>query len=294
MKWIQAKTILSGYAENNPWFGVNYNMNIYKGCNHGCIYCDSRSSCYRVKDFDQVRAKENVLALLERELKSKRKTGVVGLGAMSDPYNPFEKQYRLTRGTLERINRFGYGIAIATKSSLIERDIDLLKEISQHSPVLIKITITAADDALCRKIEPHVSVSSQRLRTIKKLSQEGIFVGILCMPVLPFIEDTEKNISDILDLAYENGAKFVYPKFGVTLRENQREWYFDKLDVLFPSLKEEYIRYYGNSYECISPKAKELWHVFREKSNQYGLLYKMDDIVMAYKKPSQAVQLSWF
>jgi DNA repair photolyase len=231
---------------------------------------------------------------LERELKSKRKTGVVGLGAMSDPYNPVEKQYHLTRGTLERINRFGYGVAIATKSSLIERDIDLLKEISQHSPVLVKITITAADDALCRKIEPHVSVSSERLRTIKKLSQEGIFVGILCMPVLPFIEDTEKNISEMLDLAYENGAKFVYPKFGVTLRENQREWYFDKLDMLFPLVKGEYIRYYGNSYECISPNAKDLWGVFREKCNRYGLLYKMDDIVMAYKKPSQAVQLSWF
>ncbi|KXL53228.1 radical SAM superfamily protein [Anaerotignum neopropionicum] len=294
MEWIPAKTLLSGYVESNPWFGVNYNMNIYKGCNHGCIYCDSRSACYGVAHFDQVRAKENVLALLERELKSKRRTGVVGLGSMSDPYNPFEKQYRLTRGALERINHYGYGVAIATKSSLIERDIDLLKEISRHSPVLVKITITTADDALCRKIEPNVSLSSQRLGIIKKLSQEGIFVGILCMPVLPFIGDTAKNMGKMIALAHENGGKFIYPKFGVTLRENQREWYYDRLDQLFPSLKEAYIKTFGNSYECISPNAKALWHLFKEDCNRYGLLYKMDDIIMAYKTPSQGVQLSWF
>ncbi|NCC16270.1 MAG: radical SAM protein [Clostridia bacterium] len=294
MEWIPAKTILSGYAENNLWFGINYNMNIYKGCNHGCIYCDSRSSCYGIENFDEVRAKENALILLERELKSKRKNGVVGMGAMSDPYNPCEREYQLTRGALELINRFGYGVSIATKSNLIERDIDILKEISKHSPVLVKITITAADDALCRKVEPYVSVSSKRLQAIKKLSQEGIFAGILCMPVLPFIEDTEKNIGELIELAHQNGAKFIYPAFGVTLRQNQREWYYQKLDETFPCVKEKYIKTYGNLYECGSPASKDLWRFFREKCNQYGILYKMDDIITEYKKYGQPVQLSWF
>ncbi|MEI6578779.1 MAG: radical SAM protein, partial [Eubacteriales bacterium] len=150
MEFIPAKTIISGYAQGNVWFGSNYNMNIYKGCCHGCIYCDSRSECYRVENFDTVRAKENALATIERELKSKRKTGVIGTGAMSDPYNPFEKEHELTRGALALINRYRFGVAIATKSDLVARDIDILKEISKHSPVLIKLTVTAADDALCK------------------------------------------------------------------------------------------------------------------------------------------------
>lgn len=294
MNFIPAKTIISGYAENNSWFGNNYNMNIYKGCSHGCIYCDSRSECYRVENFDEVRAKENALILIERELKSKRKTGVVGTGAMSDPYNPFEKKFKLTRGALELINRYRFGVSIATKSDLISRDIDILKNISKHSPVLIKITITTANDVLCKKIEPNVAISSDRFATIKKLSEEGIFVGILLMPVLPFIEDNEENISGIIKLAHENGAKFIYPAFGVTLRQNQREWYYHKLDELFPSTKEKYLKYFGNAYECRSPRSKELWNLFQCECDNKGILYKMDDIIGNYKHGYGDAQISLF
>jgi DNA repair photolyase len=294
MEFIPAKTIISGYSENNSWFGNNYTMNIYKGCNHGCIYCDSRSECYRVDNFDEVRAKENALALIARELKSKRKKGVVGTGAMSDPYNPFEREYKLTRGALELINRFGFGVSIATKSDLVIRDIDILKEISKHSPVLIKITVTAADDVLCKKIEPRVALSSQRFEAIRELSEEGIFVGILMMPILPFIEDTEDNISSIIELAKKSGAKFIYPALGVTLRQNQRDWYYNKLDELFPLVKEKYIKNYGNSYECRSVKSKELWDLFRNKCDGLGIIYKMNDIIRGYKTSDKNIQLSLF
>lgn len=294
MEFIKAKTIVSGYFEGNSWFGNNYNMNVYKGCSHGCIYCDSRSECYRVDNFDVVRAKENALAIIERDLKSKRKKGVVGTGAMSDPYNPFEKEYKLTRGALKLINRYGFGVSITTKSDLIIRDIDILKDISKHSPVLIKITITAADDALCKKVEPHVASSSQRFEAIRKLTEEGIFAGVLMMPILPFIEDTDDNISGIIELAHKSGAKFIFPDFGVTLRQNQRDWYYKKLDELFPSVKEKYIKYYGNSYECRSSRAKELWSLFQERCNKYGILYKMNDIIMEYKKPYRMDQISLF
>jgi len=294
MEFITAKTIISGYSENESWFGNNYNMNIYKGCSHGCIYCDSRSECYRVDNFDMVRAKDNALAIIERELKSKRKKGIVGTGAMSDPYNPFEKEFKLTRGALELINRFGFGVSIATKSDLIIRDIDILKEISKYSPVLIKITVTAADDTLCKKVEPHVALSSQRFEAIRGLSKEGIFAGVLLMPVLPFIEDTEENISTIIDRAYQSGAKFIYPAFGVTLRQNQRDWFYQKLDEIFPSIREKYIKNYGNSYECHSLRAKELWSMFQDKCNEYGILYKMEDIIEGYKRPYQTEQISLF
>ncbi|MGE5626553.1 MAG: SPL family radical SAM protein [Solirubrobacterales bacterium] len=294
MEFIPAKTIVSGYSEQTAWFGNNYNMNIYKGCNHGCIYCDSRSECYHVENFDQVRAKENALAIIERELKSKRRTGVIGTGAMSDPYNPLEKEFKLTRGALELVNRYGFGISIATKSDLVVRDIDILKSISKHSPVLIKITITTSDDELCRKIEPFAPPSSNRFKAIKQLSDNGIFAGVLLMPVLPFIEDTNENILSIINLAHENGAKFIYPAFGVTLRQNQRDWFYEKLDGLFPGLKEKYMKTYGNSYECRSLKAKELWGIFKKECETRGILYKMEEIIEAYKKGHGATQLSLF
>ena len=294
MEFITAKTIISGYAEHNTWFGNNYNMNIYKGCCHGCIYCDSRSECYRIDNFDIVRAKKDALALINKELKSKKRTGVIGTGAMSDPYNPFEKEYSLTRGALELINIHGFGVSIATKSSLITRDIDILKKIKSHSPVLVKITITTCDDELCKKIEPNVGVASKRFSAIKELSDNGIFAGILLMPVLPFLEDNEDNISGIVNLAHENGAKFIYPAFGVTLRQNQRDWYYKKLDENFPGIKQKYLQQFKNDYECRSPKAKELWNVFKRECDKFGILYKMQDIIDAYKKGYEDNQISMF
>lgn len=292
MEFIPAKTIISGYRDDNPWFGSNYNMNIYKGCSHGCIYCDSRSACYGIENFHEVRAKENALAIIHSEIRSKRRTGVVGTGAMSDPYNPYERKYRLTRGALELINTFGFGAAIATKSDLIARDIDVLKKIRQHSPVLIKLTITTCDDGLCKKIEPNVAVSSRRFATL--LTANGIFAGILVMPVLPFIEDNEENIRGIIKLAHKSGAKFIFPALGVTLRQNQRDWYYSKLDELFPNLKMKYIKQYGNSYECPSPRAGDLWQLFKGECESHGLLYKMGDIVNGYKQGYDHVQPALF
>lgn len=294
MRLIPAKAIISGYNDNNNWFGINYNMNIYKGCNHGCIYCDSRSDCYHVENFDEVRAKEDAITIIHRDIRSKRKTGVIGTGAMSDPYNLFEKKYQLTKGALELIDTYNFGVSIATKSDLITRDIDILKRIKQHSPVLIKITITTCDDELCKRLEPNAALSSRRFAAIKQLSQNGIFTGILLMPVLPFIEDNEENIIGIIRLAYENGAKFIYPAFGVTLRQNQREWYYKKLDELFPKLKEKYIKQYGNSYECSSPKADILWKLIKSECERLGLLYKMQDIIRAYKEGYDDNQLTLF
>ena len=294
MQYISAKTIVSSYAENNHWFGNNYNMNIYKGCCHGCIYCDSRSECYGVNDFDTVRAKENALSLIDKELKSKRRTGVIGTGAMSDPYNPFERELCLTRQALELIDTHGFGVSIITKSDLITRDIDILQRIKEHSPVLCKITITASDDELCRKIEPNVSVSSERFSAVKKLTDAGIFTGVLLMPVLPFIADNEENVHQLVRLANESGARFIFPAFGVTLRANQRDYFYKKLDELFPSLKQKYIAQYGNSYECHSPNARKLYKLFSDECKRYGILYKMSDIITGYKSAYESGQMSFF
>ncbi|ELC8442252.1 radical SAM protein [Clostridium perfringens] len=297
MEYIPAKKIVSGYVENNSWFGLNYNMNIYKGCCHGCIYCDSRSSCYNIIDFDKVRAKEKSTEIIERDLRSKKKKGVIGIGAMSDPYNPFEKKYLLTREALKLVDKYNFGISIATKSSLITRDIDVLKKIQEHSAVLIKITITTYDDNLCKKIEPNVSLSSDRFNAIKELSDNGIYVGILLMPILPFINDSEENIINIIRKAHECGAKFVFSYgLGVTLRQNQREHYYNKLREIYgnDSMVKKYVATYGEKYECPSMNSSKLWKVFKEECEKYGLLYKMDDIIKDYKSRYEKVQMSLF
>ena len=294
MKMITAKTIVSGYCENDNWFGNNYNMNIYKGCCHGCIYCDSRSDCYNIDNFDEVRAKENALTIIDRDLKAKRRKGVIGTGSMSDPYNPFEEKFELTRGALRLVDKYGFGISIATKSDLVTRDIDLLKQINEHSPVLIKITVTACDVELCGMIEPSVAPSSKRFEAVKRLTDNGIYAGVLMMPILPFVEDNENNVRGIIYKAFENGAKFIYPAFGVTLRQNQREWFFSKIDKYFPGVKEKYIRTFGNSYECRSTNAESLMSMTEKECERLGVIYKMEDIINAYKESCSENQLSLF
>lgn len=295
MNTVPAKTIVTR-TKSTAWFGLDYNMNIYRGCCHGCIYCDSRSECYRIDNFDQVCAKENALRIIRDDLRRKVKTGVVGTGAMSDPYNPFERELQLTRHALELLDAYGFGASVATKSDLIVRDIDILTSIQTHSPVLCKVTVTTCDDALCKKIEPHTACSSERFAAIRQLSEAGLFVGVLLMPVLPFLEDSAENVLGVVRLAKENGARFVYPAFGMTLRQNQRKYYFQKLEELFPGqeLPERYQAQFGNQYQCTSPRAKQLWNVFKAECDRLGLLYRMTDIIRAYKLGYANSQLSFF
>ena len=201
MEYVPAKTIVTR-TKSTAWFGIDYNMNIYRGCCHGCIYCDSRSACYQIDHFDTVRAKEDALRIIRDDLRRKVKTGVVGTGAMSDPYNPFEKKEELTRHALQLVDAFGFGAAIATKSDLILRDIDILSDIKEHSPVLCKITITAAEYGRASKLEPGVCPSSARFEAVKRLSEAGIFTGILLMPVLPFLEDNDEIVVSIVRKAH--------------------------------------------------------------------------------------------
>lgn len=294
METIPAKTILTR-GKNTSWFGYDYNMNLYKGCNHGCIYCDSRSDCYGVQDFSKVRAKENALEIIRNELSKRRLTGVVATGAMSDPYNPYEKTEKLTRNALELINAYGFGAAIATKSDLVTRDIDILKDIASVSPVICKITITSADDETSSLIEPGVSVSSKRFTAIESLRNAGIFAGILMMPILPLINDTEQNITAIVNRAAECGANFIYPAFGLTMRSGQREYMYSQFDKLMPerSLTSKYKSMFGNRYYCSSRKAKELNNIFINKCNEYGILYKMQDIIRGYRQ-GYTKQLSFY
>ncbi len=284
MEFIKAKTILSKVKYGDDWYGVDYNMNLYRGCSHGCIYCDSRSNCYHIDNFDVPKGKENALQILEKELSKKKDHGVVGIGSMSDTYNPNELKYEQTRGALKLLSKYNFGVSIDTKSDLILRDLDLLKEINNKNNVIIKITITTPNDELSKIIEPHVCVSSKRFKTIKTLTDNGIFTGIMMNPLLPFITNSEEDIKELVRLAHESGARFIQSFFGMTLRENQRDYYYQQLDKYFPGLKDKYINYYKNSYNCPVPNYKKLYKVFTNECDKYGILYNMKDIIKAYKK----------
>lgn len=262
----------------DDFFLADWNMNLYRGCSHGCIYCDSRSVCYRLEDFDTVKPKADALRILEEELRGKRRSGVVTMGAMSDPYNPLEEELRLTRGALELLLRHGFGAAYTTKSDLCARDADLMREIGRRAPVCARFTVTCADDALCRRIEPNVAVTSRRLDALRRLADAGVYAGVWINPVLPFITDTEDNLVRLLRLSKEAGARFAVCFFGMTLRTGNREYYFRALERAFPGVRQQYLTTFGNAYECPSPDAERLWQVYRKTCDELGLAYRFRDV----------------
>ncbi len=292
MTTIPAKTILSQYMPHG-WFGANYNMNLYKGCSHGCIYCDSRSECYGIEEFDTVKAKADALNVVERDLRSKRKTGAVITGSMSDPYNPHEADEKLTRQSLELFDKYRFGVIALTKSALVTRDIDILTRIKQHSPAVVNITITTFDDNLCRLIEPNVSLTSERFAAIRTLSDSGIQCGVLLMPILPFINDTTDNMLQIARAAKESGAQWILPSCGVTLRQNQRDYFYAQIDKHFPGVKQQYINRFGNTYSCHSPDEVHLYKAFNQECEKLKILHHQRDIDAHIAAPYEVSQLSF-
>lgn len=290
---IPAKHILTR-SKSPQWFGTDHTMNLYRGCNHGCIYCDSRSECYRNDDFDRVKVKENCLELLRDELRRKVRPAFIGMGAMSDPYNPFERELEITRKALMLIHAYHCGVAVCTKSDLIVRDADLYADIQAQAPVICKLTVTTIDDDLAAKLEPGAPSPKRRLKALAELAGRGIFAGVVLMPVVPFLEDSEAAILAIVDAAADAGAKFIYPAFGMTLRDRQRAYFYAQAEEKFPGIRAKYERQYGERYQCVSPRAKELWAAFSQRCGERGLFYNMRQIVSAAKRPYEDAQFTLF
>ena len=265
MHYVKAKGILS----------PNNGMNLYRGCQHGCIYCDSRSRCYRMEhDFEDIEVKENALELLEYALRHKRKRCVIGTGAMTDPYIPLEASLQYTRRALMLIEKYGFGVTLQTKSDRVLRDIDILKRINEKTKAVVQMTLTTADDDLCRLIEPNVSTTSERFEALKTLREEGIPTVVWLCPILPYINDTEENIKAILDMCVRARVKGVICfGMGLTLREGNREYFYGELDKLFPGLKERYIREFGLRYEIACPDHARLMRLFHDICAENGLMH---------------------
>ena len=270
MHYVRVKGILS--AQNG--------MNLYRGCQHGCIYCDSRSRCYQMDHlFEDIEVKENAIELLERTLRAKRRPCMIGTGAMSDPYIPLEKELGMTQRALEVIEKYWFGVAIQTKSDAILRDLELLSRIHHKTKAVVQMTLTTSDDDLCRILEPNVCVTSRRIDVLKRFRDAGIPTVVWLCPILPFLNDTPENILGILDACSEAGVRGIINfGMGLTLREGNREYFYEKLDRHFPGLKQRYIEAYGNAYELASPRSGELTELFHETCEKLGIWHNHDRI----------------
>ena len=267
MHFVDAKGILNGNSSH-------YGMNIYRGCSHGCIYCDSRSRCYQFDHpFEDIEVKRNAPELLEQALKSKKKKCMIGTGSMSDPYMHCEEQLQLTRRCLEIIRKYEFGVTMITKSDRILRDIDLLDEINCSAKCVVQMTLTTYDNELCKIIEPNVCNTKRRIEVLEEMQKRGIPTVVWITPILPFINDTEENITSILNECARVGVKGIIDfGMGLTLREGDREYYYQALDKYFPGLKEKYIETFGNAYELPSPNARELRNILKKICKENGFL----------------------
>lgn len=286
MHFVQAKGILS------PKNG----MNVYRGCVHGCIYCDSRSSCYQMDHlFEDVAVKINAPELLEAALSKKRKRFVIFTGSMSDPYNPYEKELKVTRRCLEVIEKYGFGVSPLTKSDLILRDMELLQRIHRKARCVVQMTLTTCDEDLCRRIEPHVCTTARRVEVLKAFHQAGIPTAVWIDPLLPFLNDTVENMQGLLDYCIEAGVKAIVTfRLGLTLRDGDRQYFYKQLDKHFPGLKERYIRTYGEAYELPSPQEKELWALLEGTCQKAGILYRPEEAfawISAMEEPGGGLRL---
>ena len=274
-------------------------MNLYRGCTHGCIYCDSRSKCYNFDHvFEDIEVKVNAPELLEDALRRKRSKCMIGTGAMCDPYMPIEDDLKLTRRCLEIIDRYGFGLAIQTKSSRILRDLDLLRSIHEKAKCVVQMTLTTFDESLCRILEPNVSTTWERFEVLRVLRDAGIPTVVWLSPLLPFINDTEENLRGILDYCIEAKVYGII-NFGIclTLRDGDREYYYKKLDAHFPGLKQKYQQKYGNRYVLESDQNDSLMGIFHGICQEHGIIDEPDAVFQylhAYENKLKPEQLSLF
>ena len=285
---IEAKKLLITNKHPSSWFGVKYYLNIYRGCMHGCIYCDTRSECYNIDNFDSdISIKTNAIDLLKKELHNKRYRETIGFGSASDPYVPIEKDYELTKQALEIIKELRFPLFLLTKSNLVIRDTGIISQINKQNYACVAFTITTTDDNLAKIIEPHAPLPSERLKAMSILSVMGIRTGAVIMPVLPYITDTKENIIDIVKQAKLHDANFVYPSFGVTLRDRQRDYFYNHIQ---DDIRKKYIDRYKNYYQCTSSNYKTLKTALLNACKEYDISSEMP----SYAKENSITQLNFF
>jgi DNA repair photolyase len=285
------------YADYKTILSPQNGMNLYRGCSHGCIYCDSRSVCYQMShDFEDIEVKRNAPQILETQLRRKRKLCMISTGAMCDPYLPLEDDLRITRECLALVEKHGFGLAILTKSARILRDLDILKAINNNAKCVVQMTLTTFDEDLCRKLEPNVSTTFDRFNVLGVMRDAEIPTIVWLSPVLPFINDTEENLRGLLGYCAEAKVHGILCfGFGVTMREGNRDYFYGQLDRLFPNMKQKYIRQFGGAYVCNSPNSNRLMAILKGECERHGILYGVDAVFSYLRNfESKERQLSLF
>lgn len=267
-------------AGEDVFFQADYTMNLYRGCNHGCIYCDTRSECYQIDRFDEIRVKENCLLMLEKELRQKKKAGTVFMGATSDPYNAAEEDECITRTALQLLQRYGFGVGLTTKSALVARDAEVLAEIARKAPAFVSFSITSAQDDFAGLVEPGAAPSSKRFSAMRVLADAGVLTGMWLNPMIPFLTDNKENMLDLLEKTAASGGRYAICHFGMTLRTGNREYFYAALDAQprFTGVKQQYVHTFGQQYHCPSSRAKELWELYQIHCQKLGLLFRFADV----------------
>jgi DNA repair photolyase len=287
---IEVKGILNSVKGEDDWFGLTYNMNLYRGCEHQCVYCDTRSACYQIENFnEEVLIKINAIDLLEDSLSRKRKKGLIGFGSMNDPYTYAEAEYGLTRKALEVVAKYRFPVHIITKSDLVLKDLDILQQINKVK-ARVSFTVTTAYDELAKVLEPGAPSSSRRLAAMQKIAEAGIETGVVMMPILPFLEDNPVNIRQVVLAAVEHKADYIIPAFGVTVRQGQREHFYQKLDEHFPGVREKYESTFGDQYQCPARNQEALANLFYDLCAQYDIKTR----VSPYPPKPKTEQLNLF
>ena len=287
------------YREVKAILSPQNGMNLYRGCTYGCIYCDSRSKCYRINhDFEDIEVKEHAAEILENTLKKKRRKGMISTGALTDPYVPIEEELRITRRCLQQIERFEFGLSIQTKSNLILRDIDILEKINKKTKCVVGITLTTFDDELCKILEPGVCTTSERVEVLKELKKHGIPTIVWLAPILPYINDTEDNIKGILDYCVEAGVYgIMHSSMGVTFREGSKEYFYEKLDAHFPGMKLRYMENFEETNEYVSPNAEALMKLVKDCCEANNIVYDKEELLRfmrEYNNNTMGEQMSIF
>lgn len=275
-EYITAKSILSPIKEGpDPYFGISYNMNLYRGCQHQCIYCDTRSKVYNIGNLAHIKIKSNALELLENKLRRLKTKGTIGTGSMNDPYMPVESKEQMCQKALKIIHKHHFPVHIITKSNLVLRDSDTIKSISE-TYAAVSFTITTMDDKLAKKIEPGASLPSERIQAIRTLGQMGIYTGVILTPVLPYLTNSKENIISIVNATAKAGGKYILAWMGLTQREGQREYFYNELDKNFPGLSQKYHQLFGLNYNCPAPNSEELYKTFKDYCETYSIQRKMN------------------
>jgi len=282
IKEIKAKSILLKHKKIDSWFVSRYGMNLYRGCTHNCVYCDGRSEHYQVDGVfgENVVVKTNALELLRRELKPigrrvKLKPGYIMVGGgVGDSYQPVEAKYQLTRRTLKLLCEYRWPVHILTKSTLVERDLDIIKRINQQNRAIVSFSFSSTNDDVSAFFEPYVPPPSERLKTLAFFKRNGIACGMFLLPVIPFITDSPEMIAETLQKAHEIGVDFVIFG-GMTLKDGrQKEYFSSSLREKYSELLAKYGQIYGGENKW--GQATEQYYstinsIFNEMSRKYKI-----------------------